>query len=109
MNWILRLFVTSFVVLCLLASSLQAENWPGWRGPRGDGTNLEKNIPVHWDGTTGKNIAWNVPVPVGYTDRGLAWSSNSWGRRADNIQGRPGRRDLSAGIVGSDWIRPEEV
>jgi len=22
-----------------------AENWPSWRGPRGDGTSLEKNVP----------------------------------------------------------------
>lgn len=48
---------------CLSASVTQAENWPGWRGPRGDGTSLEKQIPVQWDGTTGKNIAWKVVIP----------------------------------------------
>ncbi|HEX5445102.1 MAG TPA: PQQ-binding-like beta-propeller repeat protein [Pirellulales bacterium] len=45
------------------AGPARAENWPGWRGPRGDGTSEEQNIPTHWDGTTGDNIAWKVEVP----------------------------------------------
>jgi outer membrane protein assembly factor BamB len=40
-----------------------AENWPGWRGPRGDGTSLEKGVPVTWNGVSGENIVWKVPVP----------------------------------------------
>ena len=38
-----------------------AENWPGWRGPRGDGSSLEKNIPVHWGAES--NILWKVELP----------------------------------------------
>ena len=41
--------------------SLCAENWPGWRGPRGDGTSLEKQAPVKWSVTD--NIAWKVAIP----------------------------------------------
>ena len=40
-----------------------AENWPMWRGPRGDGTSLEAKIPTKWDGKTGDNIAWKVEIP----------------------------------------------
>lgn len=47
----------------LLATCVSAENWPGWRGPRGDGTSLEKNIPIRWDGPSGENIAWKADVP----------------------------------------------
>ncbi len=39
----------------------QAENWPGWRGPRGDGTSLESQVPIRWSAT--ENIAWKVPIP----------------------------------------------
>lgn len=48
----------------LLASSTafaHAENWPVWRGPRGDGTSLEKNPPVHWSATS--NVVWKTAVP----------------------------------------------
>jgi outer membrane protein assembly factor BamB len=39
----------------------RAENWPGWRGPRGDGTSLETNIPVRWGPDT--NIRWKTEIP----------------------------------------------
>jgi outer membrane protein assembly factor BamB len=38
-----------------------AEDWPGWRGPRGDGTSLETNLPVHWSAAS--NVLWKVAVP----------------------------------------------
>ncbi|MCA9119520.1 MAG: PQQ-binding-like beta-propeller repeat protein [Planctomycetaceae bacterium] len=56
----------SFAFVCLLtvlASHAHAENWPGWRGPRGDGSSAETNVPTEWDGTTGKNIRWKVAIP----------------------------------------------
>ncbi len=40
-----------------------AEDWPCWRGPRGDGTSLETGIPTEWNGKTGLNIAWKVEIP----------------------------------------------
>jgi len=54
-----------FRCLALLALGLPclapAENWPVWRGPRLDGTSLEKNIPVHWSSSS--NVAWKTPLP----------------------------------------------
>lgn len=51
--------------LCLVATlaSAHAENWPCWRGPRGDGRSQEQNLPVRWNGPKGENIAWKVDVP----------------------------------------------
>lgn len=51
-----------------------AENWPGWRGPSGDGISSEKNLPIRWSKT--ENIAWRKPIageghssPVVWGDR----------------------------------------
>ena len=52
---------TAGVGIAALALSAAAENWPAWRGPRGDGTSLETNIPVEWSAT--RNVAWKVEVP----------------------------------------------
>ncbi len=52
-----------FAIGLLAADSVRAENWPGWRGPRGDGTSEEKEVPLRWDGTTGENIVWKTPLP----------------------------------------------
>src|SRR5438552_1645609 len=49
------------LALATLSLSLRAEEWPGWRGPRGDGTSQETGIPVHWDKT--RNIHWKTPLP----------------------------------------------
>ena len=38
-----------------------AENWPGWRGPRQDGSSIETNIPVHWSATS--NVVWKAELP----------------------------------------------
>src|SRR4051812_7125903 len=54
------------LVLLLSPSLLLAENWPGWRGPRGDGSSLEKNVPLEWSAT--ENVRWKVKVPgVGHS------------------------------------------
>jgi hypothetical protein len=39
----------------------RAENWQGFRGPRGDGTSAEKGLPLQWSAT--ENVAWKVPIP----------------------------------------------
>src|SRR5262245_1497732 len=47
--------------LSLLSSPPLAEDWPGWRGPRGDGTSAEKGIPTTFSPT--KNVRWKVAIP----------------------------------------------
>jgi outer membrane protein assembly factor BamB len=48
------------VLLCL-AQRADAENWPCWRGPRGDGTSIETNLPAHWSDTS--NVVWKTELP----------------------------------------------
>ena len=59
----------SFILLLLIMNDMsvtQAQNWPGWRGPNGDGTSMETNLPVKWDSIT--NVLWKIPVPgVGHS------------------------------------------
>lgn len=47
--------------IALLVPFAGAEDWPGWRGPRGDGTSSETGVPVKWSATEG--IKWKVPLP----------------------------------------------
>jgi outer membrane protein assembly factor BamB len=65
-----------FRCLCVffaLGSLAQAENWPGWRGPRGDGSSDEKNVPTKWDGAKGENIVWKVEVLGGGHASPVVW------------------------------------
>ena len=70
------LFLGCFATLGVLS----AEDWPGWRGPRGDGTSLETGVPVRWTATS--NVAWKTAIPgtghaspVVYGDRLFAVSA----------------------------------
>jgi hypothetical protein len=50
-----------FALFIVGTSTASAENWPGWRGPRQDGTSIETNIPVHWSATS--NVVWKAELP----------------------------------------------
>ena len=57
-------FVKRASLLCLAALAANvvcAENWPCWRGPRGDGTSLEAEPPTRWSGT--ENVVWKTAIP----------------------------------------------
>ena len=53
--------------LAMTVNSAAAENWPEFRGPRGDGTSLETGLPLTWSETN--HVKWKTPV------HGKAWSS----------------------------------
>lgn len=59
----MRRFAPALLTLACLALGLtaRAEDWPGFRGPRGDGSSAEKGLPTRWSGT--ENVAWKVPLP----------------------------------------------
>ncbi len=50
----------ALIALLQVSSETLAENWPAWRGPRGDGTSQEQEVPVRWG--PDENIRWKVPV-----------------------------------------------
>src|SRR5690349_15305843 len=54
---------SSLIVLIAVISCGRArgENWPMWRGPRGDGSSEEQQVPTEWSGES--NIAWKASIP----------------------------------------------
>lgn len=56
----LRVIAGLALMAFAIPSAARSENWPGWRGPRGDGTSQEESVPTRWDAETGDNIAWRV-------------------------------------------------
>jgi len=73
-----------FVMLLggLLAAAVptaQAEPWPGWRGPRSDGTCIEQNVATDWDPA---GALWKIEIP----GKGHA-SPIVWGDRVCTVTG----------------------
>jgi outer membrane protein assembly factor BamB len=55
-----RLFL-AFTASCLLPPASFSADWPGWRGPRGDGSTEETAFPLRWSAT--ENVKWKAPIP----------------------------------------------
>ncbi len=57
-----RLWPTIVVLLCVLSSRIDAEEWSRFRGPNGSGIAPAGNkVPTEWSDT--KNLAWKVALP----------------------------------------------
>ena len=58
------------------ASAKEMEaNFPSFRGPGGNGIAYQKNIPVNWDGKSGKNIRWKTAVPLPGYNSPIIWNN----------------------------------
>src|SRR5215212_6842254 len=53
-----RLILLALLLACPVT---RAGEWPGWRGPKGDGHSDETSVPTKWSDT--ENVAWKVAVP----------------------------------------------
>lgn len=57
----LRLILLLLTLIATCVDSTNGEDWPGWRGPRGDGISLETSAPLSWSAT--ENIGWRTRLP----------------------------------------------
>jgi outer membrane protein assembly factor BamB len=74
-----------------------AHSWPSFRGAQAAGVARGQHIPDHWNGVSGQNILWRIPIP------GLGHSSPIvWGERlfvTTAISGRP-KATFKPGLYG---------
>ncbi len=50
-----------------------SEIYPTFRGPNGNGIAVQKNIPLDWDGPSGKNILWKTATPLPGNSSPVIW------------------------------------
>jgi len=62
--------VVALLALCPFPAL--AGNWPGWRGPSGDGVTPETGLPLQWSAT--ENVAWKIPLPAPGNSTPVIWS-----------------------------------
>jgi outer membrane protein assembly factor BamB len=85
------------ILICTLAAGLSAQNWPGFRGPMGQGVADGMQPPVRWDGEKGTNLLWKTEIP------GISVSSPVvWGDRVfavTSISADP-KSEFRSGLYG---------
>lgn len=50
----------SLAIVLSIAAAVQAQEWPAWRGPTGQGFCPEKGLPLTW--SEKENVKWKVPL-----------------------------------------------
>ncbi|MBI3737154.1 PQQ-binding-like beta-propeller repeat protein [Candidatus Sumerlaeota bacterium] len=69
-----RAWILPALLLVAAVPAVRAENWPQWRGPRGDGIVEEKSIPTQWDKE--KNILWKTEIPGEGHSSAIVWEES---------------------------------
>ena len=59
------------------------KNWPAFRGPGGNGVTFSEKIPMEWNGETGENILWKIPVPMEGYNSPIVWDGRLFLSGAD--------------------------
>jgi len=60
------------------------DNYTSFRGPGGNGIVIQKNIPVNWDGKSGKNVLWKTAIPLRGFNSPILWGDNLFLTGADD-------------------------
>jgi outer membrane protein assembly factor BamB len=59
------------------------KNWPGFRGPEGNGVAVDAEFPTEWNGSSGKNILWKIPIPHPGYNSPIIWEKKIFLSGAD--------------------------
>ena len=93
----MKLLSSAILSLCLLALSptVNAQNWPSFRGPNASGVADGTNPPTTWEVDKPQNVLWKTPIP------GLSHASPIvWGNKIFLITAVSS--DAKAGFVAKD-------
>jgi outer membrane protein assembly factor BamB len=67
----MRWCVMGVLALGFSGASVHAGDWPGWRGPTGQGHTNETGLPLTWSPT--ENVRWKVPLPAEGNSTPVIW------------------------------------
>ncbi len=77
-----------FMMLVMVAASVQAADWGQWRGPNFDGSTNETDLPTEWSLT--ENIAWAAALPGPSASTPVVWGDqvfvSSTDQKADTLK-----------------------
>ena len=101
-------FVISLLTtLALFDSTVDAGNWPQWRGPDGQGISTEKNLPTVWSAT--KNIKWKTPIAGRSHSSPIVWGNKIFLTTAIEGPLVPGAKAVKHMIGEKEFLHPDSI
>ncbi len=73
------------------------DNFPNFRGPGGLGIISQKNIPTSWDGASGENVLWKIPVPLAGYNSPVIWGNSLFLTGSDGTKREVYCYDINSG------------
>src|ERR1043165_1899131 len=64
-------WILAVMVVVSATTVANADNWPAWRGPTGQGLSADKNLPVKWSPT--ENVRWKTSLPASGNSTPVIW------------------------------------
>lgn len=103
----LRILLTAGSAVALTVS-LDAANWPQWRGVDGQGISTETNLPAQWGPE--QNVAWKTVIPGFGQSQAIVWGNRVF--LTTDVEGGPAPADHKAPVhmmEGQPWVHPDSV
>ncbi|MEY3535583.1 MAG: hypothetical protein RLZZ582_1159, partial [Verrucomicrobiota bacterium] len=67
----LRIAASRLLLLGVIAGTLNAADWPSWRGPNQDNTSPETRFPERWSKT--EHVRWRTELPEAGNSSPIVW------------------------------------
>lgn len=92
------------VLLNLFAITVNAQNWPSFRGPNGSGVAEGTNPPVTWDLGKSQNVLWKTDIPGLSHSSPIVWGNNIFVITAVSSEAKPTfkAKDRGIGLANDD-------
>lgn len=100
-------FLLSLTLANSTAGMPRTSNWPQWRGPSGQGTSAEKNLPAEWSAT--KNIKWKTAIAGRGHSSPIVWGNKIFLTTAIEGPVVPGAKAVTHIDEGKEYLHPDSV
>lgn len=94
----------AFLVLFLSATTINAQNWPSFRGPNASGVAEGTNPPITWDLEKSHNVLWKTDIPGLSHSSPIVWGNNVFVITALSSNAKPifNAKDRGIGLANDD-------
>lgn len=96
----------AIVVLFVSSITINAQNWPSFRGPNASGVAEGTNPPVTWDLEKPQNVLWKTDIPGLSHSSPIVWGNNIFVITAVSSEAKPTFKAKDRGIdLATDDVR----
>ncbi len=101
--------LTILLAAAVMTPSLEAQNWPQFRGEFAQGTARDQNLPTSWNVQSGENIRWATEIPGMGHSSPVIWQNQVFVTTAiaatapDLVLGDEGGIDLARDTAEHSW------